>query len=108
MADPRITAAQRASVETLGVPGLARQLAAGAASANTSLTATCNRVSLLAVGADIRYAVGSTTQTASATSHLLLANTRLDIALPLTANIAVQRAGGTDGTLHVTEWLQAQ
>jgi hypothetical protein len=108
MADARITRDERSLVETLGVPGLARQLTAGAVSANTPLTVGCNRVSLLAVGADIRYAVGSTTQTASATSHLLLANSRIDIALPQTANIAVQRAGGTDGTLHVTEWLQAQ
>ena len=108
MVDARITRDERSLVETLGVPGVARQLAAGATSANTALTVTCNRVSLLAVDANIRYAVGSTAQTADATSHLLLANSRLDIALPLTANIAVQRAGGTDGTLHVTEWLQAR
>lgn len=95
--------ASRINVEPLGVPGVARQLAAGASSANTALTASVGRVSIYARSADIRYAVGSTSQTASATSHFIAQGERLDIDVPSTPNIAVIRAGTTDGTLEVTE-----
>lgn len=91
------------NVDPLGAPSVARQLAAGAASANTALTTTCRRVSIFARGAAIRYAVGSTAQTASGSSHYIEAGERIDIALPTTPNIAVIRAGSTDGTLEVTE-----
>lgn len=94
----------RASVEPLGRPLVARQLVAGAASANTALTSTCRRASLLARSADIRFSVGSTPQTANAgTSHLISLGERLDIELPGTPNIAVIRAGSTDGVLEVSE-----
>lgn len=91
--------------EPLGVPGVARQLAAGASSVNTGLTSTCRRVSMRAVGADIRYAIGSSSQTASATSHLIGIGERLDVAVPATPNIAVIRAGSTSGTLELTELI---
>lgn len=92
--------------EVLKLPGVARQLAAGAASANTALTATCQAVTIRAVGADIRYAIGAVAQTANAsTSHFIANGERLDLAVPLGANIAVIRGGSTDGTLHVTELL---
>jgi hypothetical protein len=103
MADPRITAAQRASVETLGVPGLARQLAAGVASANTALTVGTQRISIFARNAAIRYEVGSSAQTATATSHYVAAGERLDISVPNLPNIAVIRADATDGVLEVSE-----
>jgi hypothetical protein len=93
----------RLNVEPLGLPGVARQLAAGAASANTVLTSTVGRISIYARGADIRYTVGSSAQTASATSHFIASGERLDIDVPATPNIAVIRAGSTDGTLEVTE-----
>lgn len=99
------TFAERFASEPLGIPGVARQLAAGVVSANTALTSTCRRVSLYARGADIRYLVGSTSQTASATSHFLANGERVDIRLSTTPNIGVIRAGGTDGTLEVTELL---
>jgi hypothetical protein len=91
--------------EPLGIPGVARQLAAGASSANTALTSTCRRISMRAVGADIRYAIGSSSQTASATSHLIGIGERLDVAVPATPNIAVIRGGTTNGTLELTELL---
>jgi hypothetical protein len=94
---------QRINVEPLGVPGVARQLTAGAASANTALTVGVARISMYARNADIRYVVGSTSQTASATSHFIAAGERLDIDVPATPNIAVIRAGTSDGTLEVTE-----
>jgi hypothetical protein len=99
------TFAEKFASEPLGIPAVARQLSAGAASANTVLTTTCRRVSLYARTADIRYLVGTTSQTASATSHFLANGERVDIRLPETPNIGVIRAGGTDGTLEVTELL---
>lgn len=92
----------RMPVETLGQPGVARQLAAGAASANTALTTTCRRVSMYATE-DIRYAIGSSAQTAAATSHFIAKGERLDLVVPATPNIAVIRAGATSGTLELTE-----
>lgn len=93
------------SVEPLGIPSVARQLAAGSASVNTTLTSTCRRISIRAVNANIRYAIGSTAQTASATSHFIADGERLDLALPATPNIAVIRNATTDGTLEVTELI---
>lgn len=92
-------------VEALGLPGVARQLNAGSASANTALTTTIRRVSLFARNADIRYSVGSTSQTATATSHFIGQNERIDIEVPATPNIAVIRAGATDGILELSELL---
>jgi hypothetical protein len=89
--------------EPLGIPAVARQLSAGSSSANTALTTTCRRISIKAIGADIRYAIGSTSQTASATTHFIGNGERLDLAVPATPNIAVLRNGSTDGTLELTE-----
>lgn len=97
------THAEKFASEPLGIPAVARQLAASATSANTALTATCTRASLYARGADIRYQIGSTSQTASATSHYLAQGERVDVRLPSTPNIAVIRAAATDGTLELTE-----
>lgn len=93
----------RAGVEPLGQPGVARQLAAGAASANTALTTTTRRISIFARTADCRFAIGSTSQTASATSHYIASGERLDLVVPATPNIAVIRAGSVDGTLELME-----
>ena len=90
-------------VEPLGLPTVARQLSAGSSSANTALTTTCRRISIKAIGADIRYAIGSSSQTASATSHFIGNGERLDLAVPATPNIAVIRNGSTSGTLELTE-----
>lgn len=90
--------------EPLGIPGAARQLAAGATTANTALTAGVFRISMRAVGADIRFALGAGSQTANATtSHFIANGERLDFAVPPDANIAVIRDATTDGTLEVTE-----
>jgi hypothetical protein len=62
-------------------------------------------MSMRAVGADIRYMIGSASQTATATSHLIAMGERLDVALPATPNIAVIRAGATSGTLELTELI---
>lgn len=92
------------NVEILGKPGVARQLAAGATSANTALTAGVFRISMRAYGADIRFAIGQGAQTASATtSHFIADGERLDFAITNGANIAVIRDDTTDGVLEVTE-----
>lgn len=90
-------------VDTLGQAGVARQLAATATSASTALTTTCRRVSIYANGIAIRYSIGTGTQTASATSHFIGANERLDLDVPANAQIGVLRVGSTDGVLEVTE-----
>jgi len=94
------------AVEPLGIPGVARQLTASSSSTNTALTATCRRVSMRASNASLRYAVGSSSQTADAsTSHFLNVNERIDIALPATPNIAIIRDDATDAVLELTEFL---
>ena len=90
-------------VEPLGKAGAARQLSAGASSVNTALTAGVYRVSMRATGADIRFAIGSGAQTATTSSHFIANGERLDFAVPISANIAVIRAGSTSGTLELTE-----
>ena len=90
-------------VEFLGHPGVARQLAAGASSANTALTAGIYRISMRAVGADIRFAIGQGAQTATATSPFIADGERLDFAVTNGANIAVLRDASTDGVLELTE-----
>jgi hypothetical protein len=90
-------------VDTLATLGVARQLSAGAASANTALTASTRRVSIHARLADIRYVIGTGVQTASGTSHYIASGERLDLDVPASAQIAVIRAGTTDAVLEVSE-----
>tara|TARA_A100001201_G_scaffold140670_1_gene134273 strand:+ start:419 stop:724 length:306 start_codon:yes stop_codon:yes gene_type:complete len=92
------------NVEILGKPGVARQLSAGASSANTALSAGVFRISMRAVGADIRFAIGQGAQTANATtSHFIADGERLDFSITHGANIAVIRDATTDGVLELTE-----
>ena len=93
----------RALSEPLGTPAVARKLAAGASSANTVLTAMCQRISMYANGAAIRYSIGTTAQTADTNSHFIASGERLDLAIPLGAQIAVIRDASTSGTLELTE-----
>ena len=96
-----------AQVEILGVPvNPAKQLVAGSASSNTVLTSTVSRVSMRAVGADIRFSIGVGTQTAHGNTSNFIANgERLDFAVPVGANIAVIRDGTVNGTLELTELI---
>ena len=60
------------NVEILGRPGVARQLTVGATSASTQLTAGVYRISMRAVGADVRFLIKQGTGTAYAsTSHFI-------------------------------------
>jgi len=96
-----------AQVEILGVPSNpGKQLVAGSASSNTALTASVQRISIRAVGADIRFSIGTGTQTANGNTSNFIANgERLDFAVPLEANIAVIRDGTVNGTLELTELI---
>ena len=93
-------------VTPLGIPSVARQLAATTTSASTALTATVTRISIRARTADIRYVVGVGTQTASSTtSHFIANGERLDIAVPLGASIGYIResTATVDGSLAISE-----
>tara|TARA_B000000557_G_scaffold188706_1_gene154588 strand:- start:17 stop:331 length:315 start_codon:yes stop_codon:yes gene_type:complete len=95
-----------AQVEILGEPSVARQLTAGSASTNTALTSTTQRISMRAVGADIRFSIGVGAQTAHGNDSNFIANgERLDFAVPLGAQIAVIRDGTVTGTLELTELI---
>jgi hypothetical protein len=83
--------------------GVARQLAAGAASANTALTVGVTRVSILCITNAVRFKVGSGAQTATATSNYIGVGERLEVLLPANANIALIRAGGADGAIELSE-----
>lgn len=96
----------RLPTEILGQPSVARQLAVGTASASEVLTPTCRRISIRARGCDMRYVVGTGTQTANAaTSHFIGQDERLDIAVPAGATIAAIRETGAtqNGSLAITE-----
>ena len=91
-----------AQVEILGEVGTAKQRSATTTSANIALTSTTKRVSIKAVGADMRYEFGGSTITATTTSHYIADGERLDFACPEGTYIAVETISGT-GTLEITE-----
>lgn len=101
-----VVASDQSAIPILLQAGTARQLSATTTSANTALTSGIKAISVRARGADIRIAIGSTSQTANATSGIFVASgERLDFAVPATANIAVIRdtAASANGTLELTE-----
>jgi hypothetical protein len=101
-----------AQVEVLGEVGAAKQRSATTTSANIVLTSTTRRVSIKAVGADMRYVIGDpefNTATppvaqiqATTTSHYIADGERLDFACPEGSAIAVETVSGT-GALEITE-----
>jgi len=100
--------ASAVKVEPLGQPNVTRKITVTAASDSVTLTTTCRRVSLEAVGCNQRYVVGTGPQTANAsTSHWLAVGTRLDIAVPANAILAAIRDNDatTDGVLEASELI---
>ncbi len=93
----------RLHVEPLSALGVSRTLAVGATSAEITLTSTCRRVSLTPL-VDMCIVIGTGAQTATSTSHYLLANTVKDFAVPAGARIAAIRVS-TDGNLRISELL---
>ena len=90
-------------VEPLGQAGTARKLSVTSTTSNTALSQHISRISMRAVGANIRYSIGTTAQTADNNSHFIANGERLDLAVPPGANIAVYCETGTNGTLEITE-----
>lgn len=96
----------RVPTEPLGAPGVSRQVSATNASTNTVLTVGVGRVSVHCRGANARYIVGSTSQTANATtSHWIADGERLDFDVPATPNIAFIRdsAATVNATIEISE-----
>ena len=91
-----------AQVEILGEVGAAKQLSATTYSANIALTSTTRRVSIKAVGADMRYAFGGPIIAATTTSHYIADGERLDFACAEGSYIAVRTVSGS-GDLEITE-----
>jgi len=86
--------------------GVSRILAVSATSANIALTSTCRFVSLVTTaGTHVHISVGVGAQTATNTSHILLVNQRITIAVPFGANIAAIQ-GSAAGNLYISELLQ--
>ena len=86
--------------------GVSRILAVSATSANIALTSTCRFVSLVTTaGTHVHISVGVGAQTATSTSHILLVNQRITIAVPFGANIAAIQ-GSAAGNLYISELLQ--
>lgn len=87
----------------MGIVG-AKRVSAGAASARVQLaTSGIVGVSITAVGAAIRYALGDGTVTASATDHYLPEGQSRDFRVATSQYIAAIRAGDTDAVLEITE-----
>ena len=86
--------------------GTSRILAVSATSANVALTTTCRFVSLVTTaGTHVHISVGVGAQTATVTSHILLVNQRITIAVPFGANIAAIQ-GSAAGNLYISELTQ--
>lgn len=93
-------AAGALSVNTLGRPTVARKIVTTPTSASVTLTTGVLRISMLAVGADIRYNLGAA---ASPTTHLIASGERLDIAVTSGAVLHAIQSGAVAGTLEISE-----
>ena len=96
-----------AQVEVLGETGAAKRRTATTTSSRVELTSTTRRVSIKAVGADMRYKFGGSTVTASTSygtdiCHYIADGERLDFVCPEGSYIAVVTVSGT-GALEITE-----
>jgi hypothetical protein len=93
------------TVEPLGKPTVARQLTATSSTQVTALTVGCQRFSMYASGADIRYEVSTNSAATAdgATSHLIATGERLDLRCEPGSYIARIRDASTDGVLEITE-----
>lgn len=94
----------RVNVEPLGRPDASLTLAAGASSVNLGIPSNTHRLSLVALGADICFKLGtSNSVSAASTDHYLQAGERIDIDVKNHTHIAAIRAGSTNGTLRISQ-----
>jgi hypothetical protein len=84
--------------------GTARTITLGATSVNLALTSTCRFVSILCTGGNhCHYQIGVGAQTASSSTHYLKTGERINLAVPIGANIAAIQGTGSSDTLFITE-----
>jgi hypothetical protein len=89
-------------VEPLGRPLKAHTVTTSAASKPVALTPGTRRLTMRALTASARYAIGPAPQVASATSHYIAADERLDIAIRVDDVLAVIQGSGA-GTIEISE-----
>ena len=85
-------------------PTIARTLTVTGTSSSVTLTATCRRVSILAIGATMLFKIGPGAQTATATDHHIVAGERLIFDISKGSSIAAIRHASTNGTLEISEF----
>ena len=84
--------------------GTARTITLGASSVNLALTSTCRFVSLTCTGGThCHYQIGVGAQTATTSTHYLKTGERINLAVPIGANIAAIQGTGSSTTLFITE-----
>jgi hypothetical protein len=96
----------RLPVEPLGIAGEPRKITVSVTSQSQTLTATCKRISIRAVGCNMRYVSGIGAQTANAlSSHYIAQDERLDWRVRTGSSIAAIRdsLSTTNGVLEITE-----
>ena len=94
------------SVKILLTPGVGRVLTTTNTSVDTALTAGIKAISIYARNSDAYFAIGNTTQTASATTAFIASGERLDFNVSdfATPHIAViYGPSAAAAVLHVTE-----
>lgn len=89
-------------VDVLATLSTAKSVAIGATSVGVALGTSTQRISIHATVAAF-YAIGSGTQTASASTHYIGAGERLDFDVAANSQIAAIRAVAVDGTLYISE-----
>ena len=89
-------------VQALARVGVARQLTVSSTAVNQTLASTVRRISMTATGAALRFAV---TGTATATSHYLAQDERIDISVVQGTTISAIRNASADAVLEISELI---
>jgi hypothetical protein len=85
-------------------PTIARTLTVTGTSSGVTLTATCRRISIMAIGATMLFKIGPGAQTATAADHHIINGERLIFDISKGSSIAAIRHAGTNGTLEISEF----
>jgi hypothetical protein len=88
-------------VEPLGTPYIAQSLSvsSGSDTISSTLSAECKRISIKAVGTDIRFCIGD----GCTPLHFISSGERLDFAISDTTTVTATSAGADSGSLEITE-----
>lgn len=96
----RLDSFARASAEVGAKYGAAKRVAADTASARVELTST--HISITAITAAARFAIGDETVEASATSHYIGLGERLILSVPAGSHLAAIKVGSA-GVIEISE-----